>query len=339
MKRLIVSLIVAAVTALSVFCFPACVNEQNGSSVTLVNVSAAEVGTRTDIDYFVMAEPAASVNVNAIEGLNFSGDLQALYGGENGYPQAVAVIKNKFLNYDTASCFKSALAQSGAWLLSESTSVHTIVSAVNSHVASGETPTLNEKNLTKQVIKNCGVNFSNASEQAEEIKSFMQKLNGVSGTSFGLPADDFFLGEEPAEEKESYNGEISVYMPDGAPALGMAKLMSEADSFYNGKVRFNVVNATAIQTYVAGNSPQADICVLPVNAAVKLLGDGEKYKLLGTLTHGNLYIVSNGKPEITLQNISLLKGKTVGVVNLSQVPGLTFKLILKNNNLDFEQLS
>lgn len=332
MKKLL-PLILSAFAA--VFMLAACAPQPEENAVTLVDVTAQEVGIRTGIDYFVVAEPAASVKVNALEGLEFSGDLQALYGGQNGYPQAVVVMKNELTVYGAASAFISELSASRGWLLSESTSVATVVSAVQSHVEAGATPTFNEKNLSKKVIENCGVNFLGAAEQREEINSFMQKLNGVSATSFGTPSDGFFY-DGGAAEKPEYTGDISVYMPDGAPALGMAKLMVDED-FYNGKVTFNVVNASTIQTFVTGANPKADVCVLPVNAAVKLLGGGEKYKLLGTLTHGNLYLVSKGEMSVTPDNISLLKGKTVGVVNLSQIPGLTLKLILQNGGIPFTE--
>ncbi|MFQ7078778.1 MAG: hypothetical protein ACLRSW_13010 [Christensenellaceae bacterium] len=47
------------------------------------------------------AEPAASLKVtataNAPKPLSFVGDLQELYGGEKGYPQAVLVAKKSFI--------------------------------------------------------------------------------------------------------------------------------------------------------------------------------------------------------------------------------------------------
>ena len=78
--------------------------------------------------------------------------------------------------------------------------------------------------------------------------------------------------------------------------------------------------------------------VAPDKLLSTLLGGGEKYRLLGTLTHGNLYLLSNGKTGITPANMLELRGKTVGVINLAQIPGLTFKLILKNNSLEYSEL-
>ena len=83
--------------------------------------------------------------------------------------------------------------------------------------------------------------------------------------------------------------EVTVYAPDGAPALALARLMSQEMTFGKEAVDYNIVDATTIQTYVSGESPQADIAVLPVNAAAKVLGDGSVYQMLGVVTHGNLY--------------------------------------------------
>ena len=65
---------------------------------------------------------------------------------------------------------------------------------------------------------------------------------------------------------------IDVYMPDGAPALSMAQLMSEENDF-DANVQYHVVNANTIQTYVTGENPDAELCVLPVNAAAQALMD------------------------------------------------------------------
>ena len=42
------------------------------------------------------AEPAASTKAKVIPSLNFAGDLQQLYGGQNGYPQANFFILTPF---------------------------------------------------------------------------------------------------------------------------------------------------------------------------------------------------------------------------------------------------
>ena len=143
------------------------------------------------------------------------------------------------------------------------------------------------------------------------------------------------LGFTACSDKDD---DIDVYMPDGAPALAMAKLMHD-DASFGKDVDYEVVDASLIQTFVSGENPKADICILPVNLASKVVGSGEVYKMLGTVTHGNLFILKkSGGEDITLENLQSLVGKTVGVINLAAIPGITFKLILKDNNLQFNEL-
>ena len=131
-----------------------------------------------------------------------------------------------------------------------------------------------------------------------------------------------------------------VYVPDGAPALALAPLMVGGYFAPEQEFGYSVVQATAIQAYVTGESPKADLCVLPVNAAVKILGNGEKYKMLGTVTHGNLFIMKKqgGEDISSPSDLTKLVGKTVGVISLANVPGLTFKVILRDAGLEFVDL-
>lgn len=123
-------------------------------------------------------------------------------------------------------------------------------------------------------------------------------------------------------------GEIYVYAPDGAPALALAKMLAE-DTATDG-VTYKVVQAASIAGFVdfKDGEKNADICVLPLNLASKKLGNGENYQLLGAVTHGNLYMLSTDTVTYSEANLAALVGKTVGVVQLTNVPGLTFQAIL-----------
>lgn len=135
------------------------------------------------------------------------------------------------------------------------------------------------------------------------------------------------------------DGEISVYMPDGAPALALAKLMYE-DTEEDG-VTYRVVKSDLIASKVNNQdeTKNADVCVMPVTAAAKLLGTGEKYKMLGTVTHGNLYLLAKDSAEITVDNLSTLVGKKIGVLQINSVPGLTFKAMLQGHGLDYNEVT
>ncbi len=127
---------------------------------------------------------------------------------------------------------------------------------------------------------------------------------------------------------------IVVCMPDGAPAIAFAKLMTEGEA----EVDFRVVSPAAISTKVTykEESENADLCALPLTAASKLLGDGSRYSMLGTLTHGNLYLLA--KEGDSFDGLSSLVGKTVGVLQLQEVPGLTFKAVLQREGTPWQEV-
>lgn len=127
---------------------------------------------------------------------------------------------------------------------------------------------------------------------------------------------------------------FDVYAPDGAPALFLSEAMEKG-----GKEKYHIVDAQTISAFVSGKNPKAELCVLPLNLATKLLGTGENYVLLSVATHGNLYLVSSSLSEIESANgLAELKGKKVGVIQLANVPGLTFKSILKNAEIPYKEL-
>ena len=140
-------------------------------------------------------------------------------------------------------------------------------------------------------------------------------------------------GENGAPESSVF----TVYAPDGAPALALANAI---DKSTDGSFEFHIVASGTITAQVTGESPAADFCVLPVNAAAKLLGTGETYRMLGTVTNGNMYFLTTGdNAQLTTDSLDVLVGKTVGVVQLNNVPGLTFQTVLKANKLDYQILS
>jgi hypothetical protein len=133
--------------------------------------------------------------------------------------------------------------------------------------------------------------------------------------------------------------QAQIYVPDGAPALSIAKFMAE--DLEEDSIEYHVVDASTINTYVTGDNPKADLCVLPLNMASKLLGNGENYQMLGTVTHGNLYILSVDS-SLTFESANQLEqlvGKTVGVIQIANVPGLTFKAILNKYNIEWQELT
>lgn len=141
----------------------------------------------------------------------------------------------------------------------------------------------------------------------------------------------------PQEEIDKRELSVNFVVPDGAPALSIAKLIND-DASFGGKVNYRIVAAENIKSFVVGSGEKADIALVPVNMASLLLGTGSEYKGVATVTHGNLYLLSKDETAVTSENASqMLKGKTVAVVNLANVPGLTVKAMLKKTGIAFTE--
>lgn len=132
--------------------------------------------------------------------------------------------------------------------------------------------------------------------------------------------------------------EVMVYMPDGAPALALAQLMAQ-DTQEDG-VTYRVVDSSLIAAQVSydDEDKNADLCVMPVNLAAKLLKTGERYVMLGAVTHGNLYLISKNETQYSRENLSALIGKTVGVLQINNVPGLTLKATLNSLQIPYAEI-
>lgn len=156
----------------------------------------------------------------------------------------------------------------------------------------------------------------------------MKKISAVLVA--GICGVAIFGGAACGQEK---GNAYTVYAPDGAPALSLCYAMtqSEADG---GTFDYHIVDSSAIKTFVTGRAPVADFAVLPVNLA-SILDFGEEYQMLGTVTNGCMYFLTVGGEALTRENLSTLVGKTVGVVQLNNVPGLTLQAVLQANSLTY----
>lgn len=126
---------------------------------------------------------------------------------------------------------------------------------------------------------------------------------------------------------------ISIYAPDGAPALAIAKFINDGETFGTEKTfEYNVVSATEINNAIIKD--KADMVIMPFNDATKIYKKDDNgvddYFMAAVITHGNFYIMS--KNEIV--SVNDLIGKVVYVPMRGKVPDLTFKAALKINNIE-----
>ncbi len=144
----------------------------------------------------------------------------------------------------------------------------------------------------------------------------------------------FVACQQPDNDPQSY----TMVAPDGAPALAISELMAKNMQFDN-TFTYKVVAADDIKNHVVGNlNNHADFALLPINLASKLIGGGDEYKMVAVVTHGNLYFLSKNDTQITEDNaVTQLKGKSIAVVNLAAVPGLTTKALLSKVGLAYTE--
>lgn len=143
-----------------------------------------------------------------------------------------------------------------------------------------------------------------------------------------------FMGCTPNADN---NGEktdinINVIMPDGAPALAMAKLFNDKPAFEGYKINYEIVlGAQGISAKMT--SDEADIAVLPTNMAANLYNKGKDIKIVASNVFGLLYMVG----KAPLQSLEQLKGKVVYNLGQGNTPDFVFQTILEQNNIPYSQ--
>ena len=301
MKKLFAGLMAAAMCAAAVCAFAACDSGEKGEKFT------------------------------------FAGSLNELYGDANGYPQAVLVATTSVIQSDPGAVGTMLSYMEGSAVFLAEAQPSEVAALLQDYYTEGLTPQLNANNLTAQVIKNCAVGFASAADEATRtrVNGYLSQISAIDETAVSAVGDAFYYTQKP--DAGASSAQYSVYAPDGAPALALAnavKQQGEGSTF-----SFHIVAANTIAAQVTGASPQADFCILPLNAASKQLGTGEQYQMLGVVTNGNMYfLTANGEPALTLENLSSLAGKTVGVVQYNNVPGLTLRAVFQAKEIGYQLL-
>lgn len=127
---------------------------------------------------------------------------------------------------------------------------------------------------------------------------------------------------------------LTFAAPEGTPALAIARLITDNKSISGKNVNYKIVNPSNIAKEMqAGLS---DLVIMPVNAGATLINKGADYKLVSVAVDGSLYLVGKiGKSETaTTLTIEDIKGKRIACIGQQGVPGLVFRYILKENNIN-----
>ena len=138
-------------------------------------------------------------------------------------------------------------------------------------------------------------------------------------------------------EKETTSDvtEITICVPDGGPALGMAYLMKNYPEIDGVKVTYKILDgANGIKAAVS--SGEADVALMPTNMAAILYNGGLDIKLVGTNSQGLLYLLSD---EVSSADFShdALKGKVLNTVGKGGTPEAVLKKILDSDEIPYEE--
>lgn len=121
---------------------------------------------------------------------------------------------------------------------------------------------------------------------------------------------------------------LKCYVPDGAPALAVANVIGSG-RIGNSDVAVIVTTGEDVVSKCA--SGEADLAILPTNAAVTVCSKRDDYCIFSVNVYGLLYVV--GTQQISA--LTELQGKTVYSIGLGNTPEYVFKKVLDASNVSY----
>lgn len=294
--------------------------QTDANTVTIQYVAEAS-GARValakgDIDFALVGEPAATAfGTEAGGGFSARLNIQEAYAtasGKTNFPQAGIFVKESVAkDADFMSAFFTALASSKEWVLANPSLVTAQMQANGS-----------ASNFPAPSIARCAIKATAlTSEDKDEVTAFLSAvLPNVNFSAVNLFNVD---GNEKLNVES-----LRIAVPDGTPALTIARLFSDNTSIGGITMNYEIIPASTVATEIG--SGRADIIIAPVNAGANLIKNGANYRMVSTAVEGSLYIVGHpnkvdGRTEITLDD---LKGKIVACIGQGGTPDLVLKYVL-----------
>ncbi|MCH5152691.1 MAG: PhnD/SsuA/transferrin family substrate-binding protein [Clostridiales bacterium] len=116
------------------------------------------------------------------------------------------------------------------------------------------------------------------------------------------------------------DNKLTLYVPDGAPALSVAKIVNDKAV---GKQAVDTVVTTGEEVVAKCSNGEADMAVLPTNAAVNICKKRNDYLLFSVNVYGVLYIVGTQR----IESLAELQGETLYSIGLGNTPEYVFKKV------------
>ncbi len=160
------------------------------------------------------------------------------------------------------------------------------------------------------------------------MKKFFATIVSVLMLVFGVMAFAA-CGDAGKEEEQGETKTVSVYLPDGTPALAVAKAFTEGVDIDGYEVSFRIINAGSIGQVFA--TTQADLAIMPTIGAATVASKGQAIRLVSSNVFGNLYIAGVNTQADTLAS---LKGKVVYTTAATTIQLLQY--LLTENGIESE---
>ena len=141
----------------------------------------------------LLPEPAATKLTKMDASYATRIDVQELFDSKNkSYPQAVLMAKTSVIesNPNLIKKMQSAFEEGVEWL---NNNIETAVSAVNSALVEGVTPSLAASNIDENVIEGCNIFWQSSVDSKSVVENYIEKLIAVNENSAKMPQDDFFM--------------------------------------------------------------------------------------------------------------------------------------------------
>lgn len=343
MKKLIVVAMVTVMLATCCFGAVACtipVPDDNTPDATPVSIKYEADGSSIiplflngSAEYAVLGEPAATNLVNKMKkdkGVDVYTvfDLQeqwksAVNSSSYGYPQACMIVKKELLeSKDFVDALVAALNANAAYISNNLSTLKDTMTAAGSSLT---------VNYTDALISRCNLGATLASQDG--LDSDVNKYLAEFGFSVDadkpvnkLPDSGFYFDGTAGQSSAPQS--VSIYAPDGAPALSIAKIIADGKI---GNTAASVTITTGENVVAKAMIGDADIVVLPTNAAAKAYNSNGKYQMFSVNVFGVLYVVSTHN----ITSLSDLCGKTVYSIGLGNTPEYVFKKVLDNAGLTY----
>lgn len=344
MKRALTVFLSVCMLAFGAAAFAACGEEVDADKVTLqtltgesdvVAVLQKAANDKTEA-YGVLGEPSLTNGQTAVPSIGIEIDFQEEWKnitGYEGYPQASLIARSSFAQEHSTfiETFSAALKDNAQWLADES-NVEKFEDALDAYNAAHEgeyQTTLAGNTYTAETIERCNLGYQSAAEVKASVQDYVQRLNGTT-------LDDGFFYVPSASAAEQADGDtqaetVDIYLPDGTPALAMAKVFTEGVDIAGYTVEFHIVQASQIGSIFS--STDADLAIMPTIGAATVYGKAGNIRLVSTNVFGNLYIAGvNG----TVNSLEDLKGKTVCTTAATTIQLLQY--ILTRNGIEYTDL-